>query len=74
MAPVIRQLKTYDPEIKISICITAQHRQMLDQVLKMFKIQPDYDLNIMNENQDLFDITGQDHIKRVRQCEPYRTA
>ncbi|MBM4147303.1 MAG: UDP-N-acetylglucosamine 2-epimerase (non-hydrolyzing), partial [Nitrospira sp.] len=43
----------------IKICITAQHREMLDQVLDLFKITPDYDLNIMKENQTLFDITSQ---------------
>lgn len=58
MAPVIRQLKEHASGIKTSICITAQHRQMLDQVLKIFEIQPDHDLDIMDEDQDLFDITG----------------
>ena len=54
MAPVIQKLqKTF----KVSICITAQHREMLDQVLNLFNIVPDYDLNIMRPGQDLFDVT-----------------
>ena len=66
MAPVIKILeKTLD----VSVCVTAQHREMLDQVLKLFEITPDYDLNIMQPEQDLFDITSQVLIgmKRVLQ-------
>ena len=56
MAPVILGLqKTVG--IKSSVCVTAQHRQMLDQVMDLFEIKPDYDLNLMAPNQDLFDIT-----------------
>ncbi|MBC8262836.1 MAG: UDP-N-acetylglucosamine 2-epimerase (non-hydrolyzing) [Anaerolineales bacterium] len=58
LAPVIRELRTH-PGTKPVVCVTAQHRQMLDQVLSLFKIQPDYDLNVMQVNQSLFDITGQ---------------
>jgi len=58
LAPVIQELRAH-PEIKPVVCVTAQHRQMLDQVLSLFKIQPDYDLNVMQVNQSLFDITGQ---------------
>ena len=57
MAPVIRALKT-DHRFHSRICVTAQHRQMLDQVLQLFNIVPDIDLNIMAPHQDLFDITG----------------
>jgi UDP-N-acetylglucosamine 2-epimerase (non-hydrolysing) len=52
MAPVVRQLKD-TPGIDSRVCVTAQHRQMLDQVLKLFKIVPDYDLDLMRENQTL---------------------
>ena len=55
MAPVIRAL---DDNFDVKICVTAQHRQMLDQVLELFEITPDYDLNIMQAGQDLFDITS----------------
>jgi UDP-N-acetylglucosamine 2-epimerase (non-hydrolysing) len=56
LAPVIRSLKK-NPEFRCLICVTGQHRQMLDQVLDLFSITPDYDLNIMKSGQDLFDIT-----------------
>jgi len=56
MCPLILELKKR-PSIQTSVCVTAQHRQMLDQVLKTFKIVPDYDLNIMKNQQTLFDIT-----------------
>ena len=57
MAPVIRAFK--DQNIfDTKVCVTAQHREMLDQVLKIFDIKPDYDLNIMQPGQDLFDITS----------------
>lgn len=57
MAPVIRQLECC-PDFESIVCITAQHRQMLDQVLDMFHIMPDYDLDIMRDNQDLFSVTN----------------
>lgn len=57
MAPVIKGLVSSDG-ITCILAVTAQHRQMLDQVLELFEIKPDYDLNIMKENQDLFDITS----------------
>ena len=57
MAPVISKLKEDESNFATYVCVTGQHRQMLDQVLQIFKISPDYDLNIMKENQDLFDIT-----------------
>jgi len=56
MAPLIRQLAACD-DIESKICVTAQHRQMLDQVLDIFDIKPDFDLNIMAQNQDLAHIT-----------------
>lgn len=56
MAPLVKELERR-PEIKSIVCVTAQHREMLDQVLTTFDIQPDYDLNIMQQGQTLADIT-----------------
>lgn len=56
MAPLVNKLKEYD-NIKTIVCVTAQHRQMLDQVLNVFDIKPDYDLNIMQQGQTLANIT-----------------
>ncbi|MFA5928663.1 MAG: UDP-N-acetylglucosamine 2-epimerase (non-hydrolyzing) [Candidatus Margulisiibacteriota bacterium] len=58
MAPVIKKLQEDPKRFEVKICVTAQHRQMLDQVLQLFEIIPDYDLNIMAPNQNLFDVTG----------------
>lgn len=58
MAPVIQELKRRTDRFSVRVCVTAQHRQMLDQVLTLFEITPDYDLNIMKPGQDLFDVTG----------------
>ncbi len=55
MAPVIQELKK---KLDVHVCVTAQHREMLDQVLDLFEITPDYDLDIMKAGQDLFDITS----------------
>lgn len=57
MAPVIMELKKYPQIFDSRICVTAQHRQMLDQVLNLFEIRPEYDLNIMGQGQSLTDIT-----------------
>ena len=57
LAPVIKELEK-NPEIVSRICVTAQHRQMLDQVLQLFEINPDFDLDLMREDQSLFDITA----------------
>lgn len=56
MCPLVNELKTRR-EIKTVVCVTGQHRQMLDQVLEVFNVVPDYDLSIMKEKQTLFDIT-----------------
>lgn len=56
MAPVVRALGAA-PHIESAVCVTAQHRQMLDQVLELFEITPDFDLNLMKAGQDLYDIT-----------------
>jgi len=57
MAPVIYELKRYSEQVQPVICVTAQHREMLDQILKWFEITPDYDLNLMQDNQSLPEIT-----------------
>lgn len=57
MAPVVRALAA-EPSCEAKVCVTAQHRQMLDQVLDCFAIRPDFDLNLMKAGQDLTDITG----------------
>jgi len=57
MAPVVKEIEKH-PDLEGIVCVTAQHRQMLDQVLKIFNIAPNYDLDIMRPNQDLFDITA----------------
>lgn len=57
MAPVIKELEKHPGRFKSVVCVTAQHRQMLDQVLELFRIRPDYDLDIMQPGQDLFDVT-----------------
>ena len=57
MAPVIKELKRYPKKIKSIVCVSAQHRHMLDQVLNLFKIKPKYDLNIMTDGQTLFDVS-----------------
>jgi UDP-N-acetylglucosamine 2-epimerase (non-hydrolysing) len=57
MAPVIKELEKHPTVFKNTICVTAQHRQMLDQVLGLFEIRPDYDLDLMKPGQDLSDVT-----------------
>ena len=57
MAPVVKAIEA-SPDLKSVVAVTAQHREMLDQVLGLFAITPDYDLNLMQPNQDLFDITA----------------
>lgn len=70
MAPVTKKLKS---NFDVAVCVTAQHRHLLDQVLDLFEIKPDYDLNIMKPKQDLFDLTINilDKLKNViLRCEP----
>lgn len=57
MAPLVKGLQAC-PDLQTVVCVTAQHREMLDQVLRLFDIVPEHDLNIMKPGQDLFDITG----------------
>ena len=58
MAPLVKELEKHHSAIKSVVCVTAQHRQMLDQVLEIFDIRPDYDLDIMKQGQDLYDVTS----------------
>ena len=58
MAPLIKQLKSNPSIFETRICVTAQHREILDQILRIFDIRPDYDLDIMTKHQDLYDITS----------------
>ena len=72
MAPLVKELESRE-EIESIVCVTAQHREMLDQVLETFKITPDYDLNIMKQGQTLGDVTtralnGLEEV--IRECRP----
>lgn len=58
MAPLVREFQNHPDKFNTIVCVTGQHRQMLDQVLEIFGITPDYDLNIMKPNQDLYDVTA----------------
>ncbi|MFW5700613.1 MAG: non-hydrolyzing UDP-N-acetylglucosamine 2-epimerase [Cyclobacteriaceae bacterium] len=58
MAPLVKEFQKHDNEFETVVCVTAQHREMLDQVLNIFEITPDYDLNLMKKGQDLYDITS----------------
>ncbi len=57
MCPLVRKFKEYPNDFETTVCVTGQHREMLDQVLKIFEVKPDYDLNIMKPGQDLYDVT-----------------
>ncbi len=57
MCPVVLELAKYPEYIEPVVAVTAQHREMLDQVLQLFKVKPDYDLNIMTAGQTLYDVT-----------------
>lgn len=58
MAPLVREFQKQPDKFKTIVCVTGQHRQMLDQVLQIFDIKPDFDLNIMKQGQDLYDVTA----------------
>jgi UDP-N-acetylglucosamine 2-epimerase len=58
MAPVVKELQKHLKTYQTIVCVTGQHREMLDQVLRIFEIIPDYDLNIMKQGQDLYDVTS----------------
>ena len=58
MAPLVHEFKKHPERFETQVCVTGQHREMLDQVLELFRIVPNYDLNIMKPNQDLYDVTS----------------
>ena len=58
MAPLVKEFQKHPDEFQTIVCVTGQHREMLDQVLHIFEITPDYDLNIMKQGQDLYDVTA----------------
>ena len=58
MAPLVKEFQKQPKRVETVVCVTGQHREMLDQVLKIFAIKPDYDLNIMKQGQDLYDVTA----------------
>ena len=58
MAPLVKEFQKYPEQFQTIVCVTGQHREMLDQVLHIFEIEPDYDLNIMKQGQDLYDVTA----------------
>ncbi|MCI1640546.1 MAG: UDP-N-acetylglucosamine 2-epimerase (non-hydrolyzing) [Bacteroidales bacterium] len=72
VAPLVKEFQKHPDEFQTIVCVTGQHREMLDQVLRIFDIKPDYDLNIMKQGQDLYDITSKvllgmrDILKEVR--------
>lgn len=72
MAPLVKEFQKYPLDFETVVCVTGQHREMLDQVLVLFEIVPDYDLNIMKAGQDLYDVTSRvllgmrDVLKKVR--------
>ena len=58
ICPLVKEFQKYPNEFETIVCVTGQHREMLDQVLTIFDVEPDYDLNIMKQGQDLYDITA----------------
>ena len=58
MCPLVKEFQKHPTEFKTIVCVTGQHREMLDQVLSIFEVKPDYDLNIMKQGQDLYDVTA----------------
>ena len=58
MAPLVKEFQKQPERVETVVCVTGQHREMLDQVLDIFDICPDYDLNIMKQGQDLYDVTS----------------
>ena len=58
MCPLVKEFQKYPEDFETIVCVTGQHREMLDQVLRIFEVTPDYDLNIMKQGQDLYDVTA----------------
>ena len=73
MCPLVKEFQKYPEEFKTIVCVTGQHREMLDQVLRIFNVKPEYDLNIMKKGQDLYDITARVLIGMrnvMKECKP----
>ena len=58
MCPLVKEFQKHPESFETIVCVTGQHREMLDQVLRIFEVTPDYDLNIMKQGQDLYDVTA----------------
>ena len=58
MAPLVKEFQKHADTFRTQVCVTGQHREMLDQVLRIFDIRPDFDLDIMKQGQDLYDVTS----------------
>ena len=58
MCPLVKEFQKHPKEFETIVCVTGQHREMLDQVLRIFEVTQDYDLNIMKQGQDLYDVTA----------------
>lgn len=73
MCPLVKEFQKYPEDFETIVCVTGQHREMLDQVLTIFDVEPDYDLNIMKQGQDLYDVTARVLIGMrdvLRECTP----
>ena len=72
MCPLVKEFQKHSEEFETVVCVTGQHREMLDQVLRIFEVHPDFDLNIMKQGQDLYDVTARvltgmrDVLRKVR--------
>ena len=73
MCPLVKEFQKYPEVFKTIVCVTGQHREMLDQVLRIFEVTPDYDLNIMKQGQDLYDVTARVLVGMrdvLKECKP----
>ncbi len=73
MCPLVKEFQKYPETFRTVVCVTGQHREMLDQVLRVFDVHPDYDLNIMRQGQDLYDVTSRVLLGMrdvLRECTP----
>lgn len=73
MCPLVKEFQKKPEKFETIVCVTGQHREMLDQVLRIFEVQPDYDLNIMKQGQDLYDVTARVLVGMrdvLRECQP----
>ena len=73
MCPLVKEFQKHNDAFETIVCVTGQHREMLDQVLNIFEVKPDYDLNIMKQGQDLYDVTARVWTGRrgvFKKCKP----